>query len=319
MPRDGAGVYTLPAGNPVSTNTLIASTWANPTMSDIAVQLNNVLTRDGVLGPVGAFKLVDGAVATPGLAFNSEPGMGLYRVGSSLMAWAASNALTNSLDASSSALTRSAFYPRAAAGSAQLLLSNQPSGTTNRTDTTVTQSSTGLAFASAPNGTGTSLPFSFTTSGINNGFQIIDTGASGANIKLTGNGGTTPNKYMRVLAGSFEWVNSAYAAVIASLTDAGVFTANNVGIFSDERLKENITPNIGSRARLHRLQGMVYQLKDRTDPDAWEHGLIAQQVQEVYPHLVYENAEGFLAIKYMGFIGELINAINEITVNDQVQ
>ena len=63
MPRDGSGVFTLAAGNPVVTNTVIASAWANTTLSDIAAQLNNVFTRDGLLGPTGPFKIVDGTVA----------------------------------------------------------------------------------------------------------------------------------------------------------------------------------------------------------------------------------------------------------------
>lgn len=50
MPRDSSGNYTLPIGNPVIDGTVIDVDWANPTMADIAVQLNNVLTRDGLLG-----------------------------------------------------------------------------------------------------------------------------------------------------------------------------------------------------------------------------------------------------------------------------
>lgn len=162
MPRDGSGNYTLPAGNPVVNNTLIQSTWANPTMSDIAVQLNNVLTRDGVLGPTLPFKLVDGSVAAPGLAFNSEPSLGFYRPTASVINLAAGNAITATLDASSSATTRLSAFPRSAAGSAVLLLSNQPSGTANRTDTIFTMDATGLTIASVPSGTGTVLPVNFT-------------------------------------------------------------------------------------------------------------------------------------------------------------
>lgn len=47
--------------------------------------------------------------------------------------------------------------------------------------------------------------------------------ASGANLGLLGNGGTTPNKYIRAMNGVFEIVNNAYTTVIASLTDAGAF------------------------------------------------------------------------------------------------
>lgn len=47
MSRNGSGVYTLPAGNPVVTGTTITSTWANNTLSDIATALTGSLAADG--------------------------------------------------------------------------------------------------------------------------------------------------------------------------------------------------------------------------------------------------------------------------------
>jgi len=80
MPRDVSGNYTLPSGvNPVVNNTLIDVAWANPTLSDIATQLNNVLTRDGLLGPILPLKLVDGTVGAPALCFGSQPTTGFYK------------------------------------------------------------------------------------------------------------------------------------------------------------------------------------------------------------------------------------------------
>lgn len=50
--RNGAGTYSLPPGNPVVSGTTIESTWANSTMSDIAVALTDSLTADGQTNPV---------------------------------------------------------------------------------------------------------------------------------------------------------------------------------------------------------------------------------------------------------------------------
>jgi hypothetical protein len=47
MSRNGSGVYQLPAGNPVVTNTTISSTWANNTMNDIASALTGSVAADG--------------------------------------------------------------------------------------------------------------------------------------------------------------------------------------------------------------------------------------------------------------------------------
>ncbi len=47
MSRNGSGVYSLPAGNPVVTGTTIASTWANTTMTDLAAALTDSVAADG--------------------------------------------------------------------------------------------------------------------------------------------------------------------------------------------------------------------------------------------------------------------------------
>jgi len=92
MPRDLSGNYTLPEGNPVAGGTVIDVEWANPTMEDIAQQLNNVFTRDGLLGPLAPWKLVDGTVVAPAMTFNSELGMGLYRQEQNIMGLAINGA-----------------------------------------------------------------------------------------------------------------------------------------------------------------------------------------------------------------------------------
>lgn len=52
MARNGAGTYTLPAGNPVTTGTTISSSWANNTLNDIASSLTTSLAYDGQTAPV---------------------------------------------------------------------------------------------------------------------------------------------------------------------------------------------------------------------------------------------------------------------------
>lgn len=62
MPRNAQGVYTLPPGNPVVAGTLIETTWANPTMSDIAAALTASLPRDGSAPMTGPLILSRDAV-----------------------------------------------------------------------------------------------------------------------------------------------------------------------------------------------------------------------------------------------------------------
>jgi len=62
MSRNGSGTYTLPAGNPVTTGTVISSSWANTTLSDIASALTSSIAKDGQTTPtnnlpMGGYKL----------------------------------------------------------------------------------------------------------------------------------------------------------------------------------------------------------------------------------------------------------------------
>jgi hypothetical protein len=47
MSRNGSGVYSLPAGNPVITGTTISSTWANTSLADIASAISGSIAADG--------------------------------------------------------------------------------------------------------------------------------------------------------------------------------------------------------------------------------------------------------------------------------
>ncbi len=80
MPRNAAGQYILPVGNPVITDTLIESDgWANPTMEDLGAEIEDSLSRDGKGSMRAALGIVDGSQANPGLRFIGETGSGLYR------------------------------------------------------------------------------------------------------------------------------------------------------------------------------------------------------------------------------------------------
>lgn len=81
MPRNAAGNYTLPAGNPVVPDTDIEASWANTTLSDVATELQNSVDRAGRGGLTGPLKLADGSATAPGLAFNSDTNCGMYRIG----------------------------------------------------------------------------------------------------------------------------------------------------------------------------------------------------------------------------------------------
>lgn len=65
MPRDASSTYTLPAGNPVLTGTIISTVWANNTLNDIAQALTQSLSTDGSVATVSlAGKTITGGSFT---------------------------------------------------------------------------------------------------------------------------------------------------------------------------------------------------------------------------------------------------------------
>jgi hypothetical protein len=57
MSRNGSGVYSLPAGNPVVTGTVISTTWANNTMNDLASAMTDSVAADGQTPMTGPLNL----------------------------------------------------------------------------------------------------------------------------------------------------------------------------------------------------------------------------------------------------------------------
>lgn len=80
MSRDVNGNYSLPAGNPVVSGTLIQSAgWWNPTGTDIATALTDSLSRAGNGGMLAPLKGVTGSAGAPSFTFSVESTLGWYR------------------------------------------------------------------------------------------------------------------------------------------------------------------------------------------------------------------------------------------------
>lgn len=68
------------------------------------------------------------------------------------------------------------------------------------------------------------------------------------------------------------------------------YSANNVNLASDIRLKKDITPLSSEWNKLKQLEVVNFKYKDSTDPTSL-YGAIAQQVQTIYPELVIVTRE----------------------------
>lgn len=93
-------------------------------------------------------------------------------------------------------------------------------------------------------------------------------------------------------------------------TDASVSPSFYIGA-SDERLKEGIeTAPAGALSRLSQIRLVDFWLKGGTDRPKTR-GVIAQELQQVYPDHVYTNEDGYFGVS-MGWDWELIQAIQEL-------
>ena len=86
--------------------------------------------------------------------------------------------------------------------------------------------------------------------------------------------------------------------------------AGDLTINSDERLKDNIQPLGSTLDKLHQIEGKTYSFK-KDEEHTPKIGVLAQEVQLVFPELVTEGADGILSVNYQGLVPVLINAINE--------
>lgn len=110
---------------------------------------------------------------------------------------------------------------------------------------------------------------------------------------------------------SFVW-NGPSSAQMFYYPDGDLFINGSVIGPSDIRLKKNIMPLKSALSSLESINGYKYNWIDESKRGSAVHiGLIAQEVQAVYPELVDANAKGELSVKYDKMIPVLVEAIKE--------
>lgn len=78
MPRNSGGAYSLPAGQPVVTNTTIGSSVFNALTADLASEMTDSLDRSGKGAMLAQFVAVDGNETAPGVSFSNDHSTGIY-------------------------------------------------------------------------------------------------------------------------------------------------------------------------------------------------------------------------------------------------
>jgi hypothetical protein len=126
--------------------------------------------------------------------------------------------------------------------------------------------------------------------------------------------------------GNLNGLGNTGITLSGNFTSSGTVTCSSLIETSDRRLKDNITPLTGSLDKICQLNPVSYN--DLTDEDkTLEFGLIAQDVQSVFPNLVRENVqeqipeaergESYLGVHYTQLIAPLIESIKELKLENE--
>jgi hypothetical protein len=91
-----------------------------------------------------------------------------------------------------------------------------------------------------------------------------------------------------------------------------VVMADSFMAASDARLKKNIVSLDGALDKIDNIRGVYHDWIEPNQPQERQIGLIAQELQAVYPELVMQGGNGFLAVNYPKLTAVLLQSIKEL-------
>lgn len=108
------------------------------------------------------------------------------------------------------------------------------------------------------------------------------------------------------------------------LNVGGTVCSNGTPLTSDKRFKKNIRTIKNAAETLLQLEGVSYafktdEFKDRNFSEGRHLGLIAQDLEKVFPELIWTSETGYKAVYYEGLIPVIIEAFKEKEEENQQQ
>lgn len=135
-------------------------------------------------------------------------------------------------------------------------------------------------------------------------------GAGGFSFKTGGGAGIAPVTRVAMLDNG--------NVLIGTTSDAGYKLDVNGAVRgtswanSDRNLKKNIETLSGGLGAILSIRGVRYDWKDSSKGTGSQVGVIAQEVEQVLPELVYTDKQGMKAVNYAGLVAPLIEAVKEL-------
>jgi len=168
-----------------------------------------------------------------------------------------------------------------------------------------------------------------TTSG-NNGITIASGTSNTGNIYFA-DGTTTNQKYRGSISFSHSTEDMSFSTAASTRMtldnngNLGIGTASpteelhvvgdilatgNVTAYSDERLKTNVQELDNTLNAIQNIRGVSYTRTDTKDNSI---GVMAQDVETMFPELITESNDGMKSVNYNGLVGVLFSAVKELS------
>jgi hypothetical protein len=104
-------------------------------------------------------------------------------------------------------------------------------------------------------------------------------------------------------------VNASGTSITGGISCSGVITGTDCVASSDERLKDSITT--APVGLVEDLYGREWEWKETGEKGS---GVVAQELEQVLPHLVHEDNEGMKSVSYNGLVAYLIEEVKALKV-----
>ncbi|MDY6903114.1 MAG: tail fiber domain-containing protein [Thermodesulfobacteriota bacterium] len=100
-----------------------------------------------------------------------------------------------------------------------------------------------------------------------------------------------------------------------------MYIAGTLDESSDRRLKTSITTCTSALDKVSRLRGVTFEWKDKDKDPSPQLGVIAQEVEKVYPEVVKtDSQDGYKSVAYSKLVAPLIEAVKELKAeNDDLK
>ena len=137
----------------------------------------------------------------------------------------------------------------------------------------------------------------------------------GGDVNITDDGAHIANINVNTISGSASSTGS-FGSIITDgiITGSSVHASGDVVAFSssDRELKDNLTVIQGSLDKIAGMHGYEFDWNDNSEYDGHDVGVVAQEVEAVFPEVVRTNASGYKAVRYEKLVPVLIQAVKEL-------